>query len=182
MRRGWPVFVLLSLWACGIEAGIYRYTDAQGQVHYTNHPPPSSQATELELAPAPTTSFETQSPRQSSSAPTPEAQQNTGYSLIHISGVENGAALRLNNGNLEVEVSTEPRLHPAHSIQLLLDGAPVSTPSAGGRFSLSNLDRGSHTLQAEVLDAQGRSLQRGATVGFSLQRTSLNSPARRAAP
>ncbi|MGE8337557.1 MAG: penicillin-binding protein, partial [Pseudomonas laurylsulfatiphila] len=40
-------------------------------------------------------------------------------------------------------------------------------------FPLSNIDRGSHTLSVEILDEQGRIIERTASQPFHMQRTSL---------
>lgn len=46
--KRWTVFVMLMLFAFITEAQLYRYTDAQGNVHYTDQPPPQAQVQTVE--------------------------------------------------------------------------------------------------------------------------------------
>lgn len=43
----------LLLCAATAQAQVYKWTDAQGRVHYSAHPPPGGQAQEIRIAPPP---------------------------------------------------------------------------------------------------------------------------------
>ena len=84
-----------------------------------------------------------------------------------------------NNGNLTVTVavSPPPHLEAGERLTLLLDGTAV----AGGarqRFELENIDRGSHTLQAQVNAADGSVIAASAPVTFYMWRASRLFPNR----
>src|SRR5690606_2408215 len=99
------------------------------------------------------------------------------YSRLEITGVPDGdASLRANAGSFGVGVSLEPSLREGDLLQLLLDGQPVSPPGRQTRFQLESLDRGSHSLQALVLRG-GETVQRSASVPFTVQRVHIGSPA-----
>ncbi|MNJ63900.1 hypothetical protein D3C77_598280 [compost metagenome] len=68
---------------------------------------------------------------------------------------------------------SEPPLRPGHAYQLLLDGQPLSAAGAGPGFQLRNVDRGSHRLAVEILDAHGHSLIRSAEQSVHIHRPSL---------
>ncbi|MNN93315.1 hypothetical protein D3C81_2117370 [compost metagenome] len=50
-----------------------------------------------------------------------------------------------------------------------MHGAPARSPV----FALDNLDRGSHQLAAEIVDAEGRIVERTPSQPFHLKRTTL---------
>lgn len=71
----------------------------------------------------------------------------------------------------------KPRLQAGHAFRLLLDGQPYGQPSNVPRLQLTNIDRGEHSLAVEVISGE-RQIQRSPTVVFTVQRISVNSPAR----
>jgi hypothetical protein len=71
-----------------------------------------------------------------------------------------------------------PIPHDGDKAFLLLDGARVANfPTAGGPFTLSNIDRGQHTLQAVVQDESGKLLCQSANVSFTVLQASVLNPA-----
>ncbi len=83
-----------------------------------------------------------------------------------------------NNGTLEVALTLSPALQDGHKIKLFLDGEarPGIRPST--HFSLTNIDRGTHSLQAAVIDRSGRTLIVSAPVAFHMWRASVLFPSR----
>lgn len=71
-----------------------------------------------------------------------------------------------NDGAVTVTVAVSPDLHAGDQVVLLLDGAVVAR-QASGRFQLSGLDRGGHSLQARIVSG-GRTVLASAPVGFYL--------------
>lgn len=87
-----------------------------------------------------------------------------------------------NAGTVGVVVAVEDGavLPPGYNIRLLLDGEPAAPDAPDTRFQLNGLDRGSHRLQALIVDDDGRVLDRSEPVTFHLwQASRLN---RRTAP
>lgn len=173
----WLLLLLLT-GALPCLAQVYRYTDAQGQVHYTNQPPASVKAESLNLPAAPSTNAGSPVPSFSSSPNTSASSVAQGYSVLRITGISDGQAVRANDGNVTAGVQLEPALQPGHRLRLLLDGQTLET-SGSAAINLSGLERGDHSLQAEVLNGQ-QVLQQSPVVRFNLQRTHVNAPARRA--
>lgn len=67
----------LLLAAAGAQAQVYKWTDSQGRVHYSAQPPPNSQATEIHIRPAPSTTHqESQAPESAQTDPTVETDEN----------------------------------------------------------------------------------------------------------
>lgn len=183
-RRSAPLalYGLLLVWPMLCAAGIYRYTDAQGNTHYTSQPPEGVQADEVRLpqnsprSHAPTGSTSSSNNSQSNSSE-PAASR---YSVIRLIGLEDEQALRANGGTLSIEVQLVPALQAGHSLRLLLDGQVASPAGTATQRQLSSVERGQHSLQVEILNEQQVVIQRSAASGFTIQRTHLNSPTRRA--
>lgn len=76
-----------------------------------------------------------------------------------------------NNGNVAVQVGVAPALRAGHAVELVLDGRPVSQ-QRDGFFRLSGIDRGTHSLQARVLDAGGGVAAQSEPVIFHVWRAS----------
>jgi len=58
------------------------------------------------------------------------------------------------------------------AITVMLDGRAVGQVKTTS-LTINNVDRGTHTLGAEVKDAQGSTLISASPITFTLQRTSL---------
>jgi hypothetical protein len=57
--------------------------------------------------------------------------------------------------SITVSVSVKPALQANDKIVILVDGQPNGDPTNATSFSLPTLERGSHTLQAEIVSADG---------------------------
>ncbi len=44
-----PLILLALFLACPASAGVYKWTDAQGRIQYSDTPPPAARATQLKL-------------------------------------------------------------------------------------------------------------------------------------
>jgi len=165
--------LLLAL-ALPASAEIYRYTDERGNPVYTNQPPQGVASESVQLGPTNTVA----SPRAASGPDTAQTDSlaPTTYDILEVTGVADGSTLRANAGDFAVVISLQPVLHDDHQLQLLLDGQPLAAPGRQTRFTLDNIDRGEHQLQAVVLH-EGKELQRSAGVSFTVQRVHIGSPA-----
>ena len=88
---------------------------------------------------------------------------------------DNDATIRENSGKVEINVATEPPLQSqaGHKILVKIDGKAIGDPSTAQHYVLDNIDRGTHSLQASVLDASGNTLMESSTVTFHLKRISI---------
>ena len=100
------------------------------------------------------------------------------YARLEIINLPDDEALRANNGSFEVQVAVEPPLARGHSLRLLLDGNPHGPTTQGTPLQVQQADRGTHSLVVQVLDAAGQPLQQSDAQTFTVQRISVNSPAR----
>lgn len=174
-----PKPVLIAVfWGCvaGLaSAAIYQTTDEHGNVVFSDAP--SSGSKPVDLPPLPTYS----APKYRAPEPAGDASGEPGakgYSSLRIQQPEPDATIRDNTGAVPVAVAIEPKLNQAagHRLQFLLDGQPVGDPGTQTSTTLSNVDRGTHQVQAAVFDASGNELKRSDSVRFYLHRQSVNFP------
>lgn len=179
----------ISLPWAGLEAAtVYRSTDAQGNVVFSDQPVGNGERIELKpltVVPSP----------EPATAPTPAGQQSADsatprdgdvaaigpfmpYSTFRILSPQNGQTLPTGRGvNVQVELDIDPDLRDDHRVRLLLDGEVSQSAMHTKVFMLTNLDRGEHVLQAELLDADGQVRHRSAPVTLFVQRGNVGRPA-----
>ncbi|WP_339525356.1 DUF4124 domain-containing protein [Pseudomonas sp. EA_35y_Pfl2_R111] len=163
------LFCGLMLLALPAFAQVYTYIDAEGNRVFTDKPR-SGDAERVELAPSnsmPT--IQTQTAPVIAAPPEPSQR----YSLLRILVPQPDATVRDSAGNLIVSVNSEPKLFPQHSYRLLMDGVQVGEAGTSPVFPLENIDRGTHQLAVEVIDQQGRIIERTPPQPFHMLRISL---------
>jgi hypothetical protein len=84
-----------------------------------------------------------------------DAPGTTQYVQLSIASPADQEVIRDNAGNLTVIGILPDKISPEHQARLLLDGKVVSTYQ-GANFQLENVDRGTHTLQLEIVDKKSR--------------------------
>ncbi|MDH4554045.1 DUF4124 domain-containing protein [Pseudomonas sp. BN417] len=165
-------FLLLALLFLGqpVLAEVYTYIDDEGNRVFTDRPK-AGNAKRLELVPS--NAMDRPAPIQPPplyQAPIPREQ---GYQVLRILVPEPDATIRDMEGNLIVSAMSEPGLRANHSYRLVLDGQPVAEPGRSPVFPLQNLDRGTHQLAVEIIDEQGRMVERTPSQPVHIMRTSL---------
>lgn len=161
------IYLLAATLVTPAMAEVYKRVNPDGSVEFTDVPA-SEEEQPIALPPASTYRAPTLAPTQQKATPTVTA---TRYTALTIVSPANEATLRDNAGNVEVKVSLSPALQSGHQLVLLVDGSSQGGVS-GNSISLTNLNRGSHQLQAEVRDAEGKSLISSAAVTVYLHRHS----------
>ncbi|RAI66321.1 penicillin-binding protein [Pseudomonas fluorescens] len=164
--------LIAGLIALPASAEVFMYVDAQGNRAFTDQPK-SSNAKRVALTKSNQMAAHPITAAPLIAATTPEEQPVFHYDLLRILVPEPDATIRSNTGEVIVSATNEPGLQPGHRYRLLLDGQPTADPGLSPVFPLSNIDRGSHTLSVEILDEQGRIVERTASQPFHMQRTSL---------
>jgi hypothetical protein len=160
---------LLLLGLPSVQAEVYTYIDADGNRVFTDRPPGNRSAERVELAPSNSMSSEpTQHYRQLSPPPKPVPR----YDRLRILVPDPDATLR-NTDQLIVTVTSDPALMPGHLYRLLLDGAEATAPSSSPVMPLQGIERGTHQLAVEIIDSQGRTLERTPSQPFHLRLTTL---------
>ena len=163
----------LLLLASALPAGaqVYTYVDESGNRVFTDRPG-GRQAEAVRSGTTNSMPAMPVAPRSPNTAQ-PAAEPNFVYSRLQIVAPENDATVRNNAGDLQVAIDSQPELQPGHQYRLIIDGVPVGEPDASPNRQLNNIDRGSHQLVVEIVDAQGKPLQQSEPLVFHMMRTSL---------
>ena len=158
----------------------WRWVDANGTVHYSDRPVPG--AVEVYLPESTRAAPTPSAPPPAAAQPAaPEATQGeaeeaafTGYTRLEIMSPEAEETLWNLGGELTVNVAVTPELRPAHRLLLLYDGeqAGISRSSSSG-FTVTNVFRGTHSVQAVIIDAANTPVMRSQAVQFYVQQTSV---------
>ncbi len=173
-----PVSLMLA--AClppAALAAVYKTTDAEGNVIYTDVPPAGAEGqAEAALELPDSNTYQPVVPAGGSAAgPGQEEEEQTqafGYEQLTITAPADDQAIRANAGNLTVYTQVQPQLQDGHQVQILLDGQPWPVRSAGA-VAMTNIDRGTHTLTAQVVDENLQVLISSAPVTFHMLRVSV---------
>ena len=169
-------FVLLALFCISTAAvaEMYKWTDQDGKVIYSDKPNPNGSEEKVDAPPL-TTYKPTTTQKQFTY--TPKTSQNStrdrvSYSKFAIDQPVNDAAVRENTGNVSLSMSISPGLNSNrnHTIEIYLDGSKKGNTS-GLSYQFTNMDRGTHTVTAKIVDGAGKVLKT-ASVTFHLQRHS----------
>ncbi len=163
--------------ACGaVQANkVFRIVNPDGSVTFTDVPPSSGNATQIEIPPL-NTAAPLAPPASTTRTSTPAAEE--GYSEIRITSPGNETSFWDTAGNVNVDISLKPTLRSGDKIDLRLNGESIG----GGKstaIALTNVDRGTHSLQALVKNSNGKVVARSKSVVFTVQRGSQLSPQRR---
>ena len=165
------LFLCLLLALGGAHAGkIVKYTLPSGEVIYSDKPPPeAATGEEVQVEPLQSFTVPPAPPLQDSTAREDEKPEDAGYEEFKVTSPANDTVIRDNGGNVRVSLSLKPSLRSGHSIEVMMDGQSIGS-GRGTSVTLTEVDRGTHTVQASVKDADGKEIARSNSVIFHLKR------------
>lgn len=171
-----PVVLCLSLLlgpSLAFAAKLYKWTDEQGNVVYSDKPRPGAVQIEVPTAPAGVTPVPADQPPAR-----PPAAAAGGYDSLIVTAPTDGAVLDDPEGRVDVSLALAPALQTdaGHAIRLRLDGRALEARSDATDMVLADVERGEHVLLAEVVDPTGATLVVSAPVRFVQQRPSARAP------
>ena len=171
MRNIYTVGLIALLSVTHAQAEVYRWKDADGNVVYSDTPKPGAEEVTISeptivpsYRPRPTTATQTST----------SATDGKPYDQLQINQPANEETFR-NVTNVNVSVAARPALQQSigHALQLLYDGQVLGEPGSQTSYQLADVERGAHTLQAEIIDASGKSLIRSPITTFFVHKTSV---------
>jgi len=174
------LLITLMLLTANVSAQqIYRTTDAQGNVVFTDKPPAASTSSEQVTLPETNTTPATAVRPRPQEAPKAQEPEGNAFA-VSILIPANETTIPMGPGNFSVTVDVEPALGQGLSLQLYMDGIPWGDPQRANSWSLTNVFRGAHDITVAVVDTQLQSLGSSEPVRVYVMRPSINSPNRRA--
>ena len=164
------ILIIVGLTLCfGVWAQdrVYKRVNPDGSVEYSDQP---LQGAEVMKVPKGST-FTMPETQSSSTAPADTSAEETQvrYDSLEIIRPTNDETIRSNEGKLTALARVVPELASDHRFRWSLDGEIVQDVNSP-ELRLNNIDRGSHSLQAEIVDADGKVIISSETTTFHLMR------------
>jgi hypothetical protein len=152
----------------GALADVYRWVDENGNVVFSDRPHPGAE--KIEVAPVQTVPALPLAEPTTPVSPPAMAPNYITFAIIAPTDQQN-----IHNppdGNVSVSVLLEPSLDigRSHRLSLHVDGLPFNEPGSTTEFVLPNVSRGSHKVQAFVLDGDGAVIGKTPAITFHLHR------------
>lgn len=168
------IAALALLYTAGASAQIYKWIDEDGVVHYSDQAHPGA---EIVLLPDSNAVDLSSRPRQvtgtSRNSETADQQpRQFSYESLTFSSPQSEQTLWNIGGTLEVSLNLQPALRPDDRVRIYFDGEPQMVDAL--QFEMTEVWRGEHNLQAEVLDSTGALMIRSEPLRFFVQQTSVN--------
>lgn len=103
-----------------------------------------------------------------------QAASPTRYERVRLAQPKNAETIHDNSGAVPVEVLLQPPLDTkaGHRLRVLLDNTLLPESWSAPRFSLQQVERGTHQLQVIVTDGEGNELGRSASIEFYMWQAS----------
>lgn len=155
-------------------ATVYKWVDEEGVLHLSDQPHPAAEKIELPSSP-----LYTAPPQTPSGEATPAQQESQWagrYQQFVIEQPKTNEIVRSNDGSVRVAATLQPPLQPGHQLRFYLDGIKVKGEYDTPGIKLQGVERGPHTVKAEVLDENGKVLGTTAAVEFFLRKESEITP------
>jgi len=137
------------------ENKIYRHQNPDGSVTYSDHPAPGSK--EISLPPEPIVSKPSKEvvvePIKLGGKPKLVPEKKT-YKKFTISDPADGYTFH-NQRKIRITLSIDPKLQEGDMLQLVLDNKDHGSPTTDQQIYLNQVERGSHTVQARIIDNKG---------------------------
>ena len=170
------LFLLLSLCSLALQASnvdeVYRWIDKNGVVHYSDKQ--INGAEKIPINVAPSNKVETPAPSDNAAPtkPMPVAEKSNTKYQASISSPEHDSTIYDNNGNISVVTAITPAFEDGQTLQLLIDGTPVGEKHQSTTLMATNIDRGSHSLQVQLIDKNGKIIASSQIITVHLRRAS----------
>ena len=148
-----------------MASAIYKQTDEQGNVYFSNNPSPQAEKIELPAptitapeSPPPASKEPTSSEQELLSPPSASQLERTPYTKFQLSYPTQKLTFH-NQRQISVTIDITPALREGDKIQLQVDGKPYGKPQAATEFTLEQLNRGEHHLFAQLIDEKDQVIQ-----------------------
>jgi hypothetical protein len=177
--RSWILVGACASWLIPFAAQalvVYKWTDAQGVLHFSDQPVPGAEKVFTSSAPGHAGILG--STQKGATAPSTQSKTDKGLSAAKIA-IGSPAPQQAFTGGESVPVAllTDGDLKPTWTVVWTLNGAQVSgqAPNAT-QFTLTDLARGVYTIEATVTDSSTGESKSADAVTFNVMRPSLLSP------
>ena len=159
MSKSLSLFCICFMVFSAAHADIFKWTDSQGNVHFSDTPRQGAVRVDLPESQSFSAPTPASTPNEEASQPEKaEKKEKHVYTNVSIEQPQNEETIRNNQGSIVVSVQVVPNLFRGDKVQLLLDGTAIGEPQPALQFTLNGVFRGSHTLAAQVVDKNGNAI------------------------
>jgi hypothetical protein len=190
------VFCIVGMVSCfifpsNVNAAIYKKNEADGTVTFSNQPLDGGKKVNLNDYPVSTYSKDGRKSKESQGAsssqeltqeikpekkdsPEKPAEINPAeyYKKFEMASPKDKQTFQ-NQQKIPVLVTVNPDFLPGSKVQVYVDGSPYGEPAPKSSFTLNKLDRGIHTVYAELIDKNGAVIRTTSTVTIYVHHASL---------
>ncbi len=153
---------------------MWMWKDANGVVHYSDVPGPGAVKVDVNVAATQPGAAPPSQPAGSPPAAGPAKQSN--YKSLLIVQPANEASYFDANATVNVQIQPDPALMDGDSLYLYVDGKRVGNSGDALAYTLSSLERGTHTLVAVIFDGQAKEKIRSPAVTIYLKPNTIIAP------
>lgn len=154
---------------------IYRSVSEDGVVSYSDTYSPGSERISVSTKAA-ADSKKSEKSVESGIFDEKDGRTLSTYQNFAVAKPEHDESINSNEGNVLVGLSLSPALAEGHAIQVYLDGAKLEDDVMTTQFALNGLNRGTHSLQAKIVDRNGKLLKSTKMINFHLHKASIYTP------
>lgn len=168
------ILALLGIFvAATATADVWRWVDENGVVHFSDTPVEGAERIDVSESSRTTGARVFTPPPQvrADDEPAPEVQEKFSYESLEIASPAAEETLWNIEGTLSVSLALTPGLQTGHQVRVYFDGEPRMVNSTS--FTINEVWRGVHNIQAEVLDETGKLMIRSRPNRFYVQQSAV---------
>ncbi|MEM1403769.1 MAG: DUF4124 domain-containing protein [Pseudomonadota bacterium] len=165
-----------SCFTIAASAQIYKVTDEDGAVIFTDQPATVTATQEQDIEEVELPELNTASPVEARPAPPPSSAPRVEAApkpTVTISSPVNETTIAMGPGNFTVSASVDPALSRSERLLLYVDGQPVGSAQSSATWFIEGALRGPHDLVVHRTNAQGKTLVTSETVRVYVLRPSV---------
>jgi Domain of unknown function (DUF4124) len=174
LRKPWLLVSVLAAFA--VQAGvIYKWTDADGVVHYSDQSVPGAEKIATSSSSLNRADSGPSQPSPGSTQPKPGVPATQQLTLVSPSAEQ----VFFNDDTVNVSLDVRPALKSTQAITWHLNGKALEQPPNAVSFALQGLERGTYVLSATVVDQVTGDAVNSPTVTFYFRQPSALAPLHR---
>ena len=168
------IFLAIGLLAASaVVADVaYRWVDENGVAHYSDRPRDGAELVELPAANTTSVRSYEQAPSEAAAASSDVGAAPVRYEAFTVAAPGAEETLWNIEGVLSVSLALKPGLKPGHMVRVYFDNREPQV-MRGMSFTIQEVHRGVHTIQAEVIDDTGTLIIRTKHNRFYVQQNTV---------
>lgn len=158
------------------QGGLWRWVDDDGVVHYSDKPVEGAERIELRRTQTYSgdDALRVRPSARDANARDERSEPERGYSALRIVKPEHDSVAWNVGGEIMVQVEAEPALRSGDKVALFYNGEIVDgTPAATTSIAITGVYRGTHTIYATIVGADGNQVIQSEPVSFHVRQHSI---------